>query len=259
MSTPIRIGGFVAVLALLFGAAFGVGRLFDDEQHSYALRLSTVHADAATPSEIRFRILDGDGKAVTRYAVRHEKRLHLILVRKDFAEFRHLHPTMGSDGEWNIDTSRPGGRWRLFADFQPVGGSNQVVHRDFVVAGKTAAPEVRQPYQVALTGKLTAGGSGSMLSFRVTKGGKPVTLQPYLGAFGHLVVLREKDLRYLHVHPAASSSKAPIPFHVEVPTAGRYHLYLDYQVAGAVHTASFVLDNRMGGMGGMEGMDHGDH
>ena len=36
----------------------------------------------------------------------------------------------------------------------------------------------------------------------VSRDGAPVAVQPYLGAFGHLVALREGDLAYLHVHPA---------------------------------------------------------
>jgi hypothetical protein len=271
MSTPLRIGGFVAALALLFAAAFGVGKLFDGgDPAGYGLRLSTTQSGSTV--KIRFSVVHA-GDVVTKFAVRHEKRLHLIVVRKDFAQFRHVHPTMSPDGNWSIDTALPGGQWRLFADFQPGGGANQVVHRDVSVTGSPEAPAVRQPYQVGLSGMLTAGGAGSMLSFRVTEHGRPVKLQPYLGAFGHLVVLRDTDMKYLHVHPQQGPATGPIPFHVEVPTAGRYHLYLDYQVAGVVHTASFVLDataaaghgsemHDMGGNGdmrGMGGMDHGDH
>jgi len=261
MSTPARIGGFVAVLAVLFGAAFGIGKLWDDDggPAAYRVDLRTSTTDGRTA--IRFAVLDPEGTKVTRFAVRHEKRLHLILVRKDLDVFRHLHPTMSPSGEWSIDAPLPGGDWRLFADFQPTGGTNEVIDRDFTVSGDPTVPALEQPYQVKLSGKLAAGGDGSMLRFTVTRHGKPVTLQPYLGAFGHLVVLREKDLEYLHVHPAMSAPTAPIPFHVEVPASGRYRLFLDYQVGGVVHTASFRLDAAEGAddMGGMGGMDHGDH
>ena len=37
--------------------------------------------------------------------------------------------------------------------------------------------------------------------FTITKDGKPITTEPYLGAGGHLVALREGDLAFLHVHP----------------------------------------------------------
>ncbi|PRC60084.1 heavy metal-binding domain-containing protein, partial [Mycobacterium sp. ITM-2017-0098] len=56
-------------------------------------------------------------------------------------------------------------------------------------------------YTVELDGALTAGVS-KQLTAKLTRDGEPVTtLQPYLGAYGHLVALREGDLAYLHVHP----------------------------------------------------------
>ena len=44
----------------------------------------------------------------------------------------------------------------------------------------------------------------------MSRDGRPVTdLQPYLGAFGHLVALRSGDLAYLHVHPADDGDAGP--------------------------------------------------
>ncbi|MCT4574097.1 hypothetical protein N3930_44920, partial [Bacillus thuringiensis] len=55
-------------------------------------------------------------------------------------------------------------------------------------------------FDVTLDGDLTAGAS-SPLTLAVTRDGAAVTtLEPYLGAFGHLVALREGDMEYLHVH-----------------------------------------------------------
>ena len=96
-------------------------------------------------------------------------------------------------------------------------------------------------------------GSPTELTVTVTKDGKPVTtLQPYLGAFGHLVALRDGDLAYLHVHPEGDEPKPgqnggpQVKFATDVPTAGRYLLYLDFQVDGQVHTAEFVVDAARG-------------
>lgn len=98
-------------------------------------------------------------------------------------------------------------------------------------------------YQVTLAGDLTA--AGSELTFNVTRDGKPVgDLQPYLGAYAHLVALRVGDLAYLHVHPEGEVGKtAPGPdvaFHAQAPSDGEYRLYLDFQHNGAVHTAEFT-------------------
>jgi hypothetical protein len=68
-------------------------------------------------------------------------------------------------------------------------------------------------------------------------------LEPYLGARGHLVALREGDLAFLHVHPAdATTIGSSISFHAALPSAGRYRLFLQFQHHGVVHTAAFTLE-----------------
>ncbi len=98
-------------------------------------------------------------------------------------------------------------------------------------------------YTVTMTGTPVAGQS-SMVRFAVTRDGQPVTtLQPYLGAAGHLVALRAGDLAYLHVHPMddpTGKAGPEVAFMAETPTPGRYLLYLDFQVDGRVHTATFT-------------------
>jgi hypothetical protein len=140
------------------------------------------------------------------------------------------------------------------------------------VAGEFA-PVAPQPTRVAevdgftvsLHGDLEAG-AASDLTVTVAQDGRPVTaLEPYLGAFGHLVALRDGDLAYLHVHaagdePEAGETSGPeIAFAAEAPTAGRYLLYLDFQVDGTVHTAGFVLDAAQAqGVTETEGDSHDD-
>ena len=71
----------------------------------------------------------------------------------------------------------------------------------------------------------------------MSRDGKPVTnLQPYLGASGHLVVMRAGDLAYLHVHPVGKG----LAFDAEVPSVGTYRLYLDFKHRGVVRTAEFT-------------------
>jgi hypothetical protein len=87
--------------------------------------------------------------------------------------------------------------------------------------------------------------SASGLGLRISRGGVPVKdLEPYLGARGHLVALRQGDLAYLHVHPdempEGGGAGPRIGFTAEVPTQGAYRLYLDFQHGGAVHTAEFT-------------------
>jgi hypothetical protein len=79
------------------------------------------------------------------------------------------------------------------------------------------------------------------LLFRVTRGGAAAPVERYLGAYGHLVVLREGDLAYVHVHPEAELTDGAVKFWLTAPSPGRYRMFFDFQVAGAVHTAEFTL------------------
>ncbi|MCO1657503.1 hypothetical protein [Pseudonocardia humida] len=212
------------------------------------------------PAEFGFAITGSDGRPVTAFDVEHERQLHLIVVRRDTAGFQHLHPVLGPDGVWRVPLVLPaGGVYRAYADFVPTGGPHLVLGADLYAAGDftplpTAPSRVAQVdgYQVRLDGELVAG-SPSQVFATITRDGAPVTdLEPYLGAFGHLVTLRRSDLVYLHVHPdgaapAATDRAGPaIAFVADVPSSGEYRLYLDFQHAGAVHTAEFTVATRSG-------------
>lgn len=223
--------------------------------------LSPVQAPTAVgePGDLSFRIQDADGNPVTDYTTAHDKDLHLIVARSDGSQFRHVHPVLDeATGTWSLPWQwAAAGSYRVFADFTTAGAaaSPLTLTRTVQVAGEFA-PVAPQPTQIdevagftaSLEGEIVAG-SPSELTITLARDGEPVTtLEPYLGAFGHLVALREGDLAFLHVHaegdaPKAGEAAGPqITFNAEAPTAGRYLLYLDFQVNGEVHTAEFVLD-----------------
>jgi hypothetical protein len=85
-------------------------------------------------------------------------------------------------------------------------------------------------------------GATQPLQFRVFRDGNPVTdLEPYLGSYGHLVVLRQGDLGYLHVHPDEQRTPGTVKFWMAAPSTGTYRAFFDFQVAGTVHTAEFTV------------------
>jgi hypothetical protein len=221
-------------------------------------RLAPLSAALATgtPQPFRFQVLGPDGAPVTRYTTSHDKDLHLIVVRRDLSGFQHVHPSLGGDGTWSVPLAVAApGQYRVFADFRPAGRADGLTlgadvpapgdyrPRALPAAGRTATVD---GYTVTLAGDLDPRGS-SKLTLSVSKDGVPVTdLQPYLGAYGHLVVLRDGDLAYLHVHPdgtpgdGRTAAGPDVGFHAEVPSAGTYRLYLDFQHAGRVRTAEFT-------------------
>lgn len=228
------------------------------EQDGYLLGAVTAPTGTGTADTLSFTITDTEGAPVTEYGRSHEKELHLIVVRTDGTGFRHVHPDIDIDGVWSLpwewDTA---GAYRVFADFVPAAtGEDVTLTRTVEVGGETTATEPAAPsltdtvdgFDVALEGELHAGES-SPLTLTVSRDGEPVTsLEPYLGAWGHLVALREGDLAYLHVHPegaepeAGETSGPTIEFATTAPTPGRYLLYLDFQVDNRVHTAQFTVE-----------------
>lgn len=207
---------------------------------------------------LSFRIVDNQGKPVTAYTPEHTKDLHLIVVRSDGSQFRHVHPKLDATGTWSLPWRwAAAGSYRVYADFTPASAHSGVTLSRSVQVGGDYAPTVParisrtsvvDGFTVTISGDLRAG-ADSDLTTTVTRDRQPVTtLQPYLGAFGHLVVLREGDLAYLHVHPEAAEPASgafagpDIGFMTDVPTPGRYFLYLDFRVDGKVHTATFALN-----------------
>lgn len=224
---------------------------------TYTFAPSSTSLRPGSSTAFTFKITGKDGKPLKSYAVLHEKELHLVVVRRDVTGYQHLHPTRASSGTWSIPLGvASAGVYKAFASFQPTGQMMPMpvtLAVDLLGSGDFAAVALPEPsktagadgFEVRLAGKLTVG--SSKLTFTVTRDGKPVEdLQPYLGAYGHLVALRIGDLAYLHVHPEEPSGGADAPggpqivFHAPVPTAGVYRLFLDFKVGDVVHTAEFT-------------------
>ena len=224
-------------------------------EDGYTLDLTESWLPAGPQEHLDFRILGADGAPVTGYDVSHDKRLHLIVVRRDLTGFQHVHPTLAGDGTWSVPVDlSAAGEYRVIADFVPAGHDGLTLGADLAVAGDyrprplpaPSATAVVDGYTVTLDGRLIPG-QAAELTLSVSRDGVPVTdLQPYLAAYGHLVAVRDGDLAYLHVHPAGepgdgvTSSGPGITFSATAPTAGDYRLFLDFQHDGVVRTAEFT-------------------
>ncbi|MFD7671247.1 hypothetical protein [Streptomyces anulatus] len=228
-------------------------------QGGYTLDLSTPRVEAGEPAELRFAVVDeGTSRKVTAFRREHDKELHLIVASSDLTTYRHLHPERAADGTWSTPVELPeAGGYRVFADFTPdvKNAEGVTLGADLAVSGDAnpeALPDAERTvtvdgYEVTLDGALRPG-AGSELKLEVEKDGKPVTdLQPYLGAYGHLVALRAGDLAYLHVHPNGEPGDGrtkpgpEVSFTATAPSKGAYRLFLDFRHEGKVRTAAFTV------------------
>ena len=274
MKAAQKFAAFAVALVVVFALAVWVGKTvgptndvavphapelpggLQATQDGYTLDLAGNRFAADKDVPLQFRILDPSGASVTRYVESHDKLLHLIVVRNDLADFQHVHPELDANGTWRVPVNLSrAGDYRVFADFTPDGGAALTLGANVHVAGQydpqplpavSASADV-DGYTVTLSGSPEVEES-SMLTMTVSRDGKPVTdLQPYLGAYGHLVALRASDLAYLHVHPMGEPGDGVTPagpdigFHTAFPSEGDYRLFLDFQHQGVVRTAEFTV------------------
>ena len=271
MNAPSKLAAYSAALTVVFAASMvfgsaigpvGLANAKPTEAHAMpkgmtlpglaaadaGLRLApatdTVRLGIEAP--YRFRIIDKNGP-VTDFNVEHTRRMHFIVVRRDFVGFQHLHPTMHVDGTWEIPLElRDAGTYRVFADFV-VSGTKHTLGTDLFVPGdqhpqplpkQNDRADAGDGYTVELNGEPDAG-TESELTFVVRRDGKVVNdLSEYLGARGHLVALRDGDLAYLHIH----ADTERLSFAADLPTTGAYRLFLQFRHAGRVRTAAFTIN-----------------
>ena len=204
------------------------------------------------PVELRFEILDPKkGERVRQFQVVHEKLFHVFLVGQDLEYFAHLHPEQGRDGIFRLPAVLPKpGMYRVLSDFYPAGGAPQMVVKTLLTAGSqpSAAPQlstdlspkraenidvelVTEPPQ-PLAGKKT------LLFFRI----KPAEgLEPYLGAWGHLLTASHDLIDFIHEHPFLADGGPQVQFNVIFPREGMYRVWVQFQRQGTVNTVAFTL------------------
>jgi hypothetical protein len=290
MSPPVKLAGFAALLALVFGVAAVAGdavgpdatgeRIAHDgpagggaghgstgglgagdrthpvrglavAEGGLRLVVDDPELSRGEPEALRFRIVDDRDETVRDFEVEHERRMHLILVRRDMTGFRHLHPEQDADGSWraSIELSQAGS-YRAFADFSR-SETPYTLASDLRVDGAADLRDLPPAETTADAGDgYEVRREPGELGFTVLRDGEPVHVEPYLGAGGHLVALREGDLAFLHVHPiepaedeGAGQSDA-VAFEATFPTPGRYRLFLQFKHRGTVRTAAFTEEVR---------------
>jgi hypothetical protein len=192
-------------------------------------------------------------------------------VNDDLSYFDHIHPDYQSDGSYQVKvltkgqaySSEPGknetrfdigGNYFMFADYKPTGSTHQVEKISFKVNG-TAKPTVtfkgdklsgtsgNYSVQLNVTGGKLITGALMHISGTVLKDGKqidPTTLEDYLGAKAHMVVISLNEKEYLHVHPDVADGKFDL--HTTFQKPGIYRGWIQFKADGKVHTVDFTMN-----------------
>ena len=228
----------------------------DDKTYQMQFTTQPAQPTAGQPVTFSFRPqLAGQEKAPVPLAVVHEKKMHVIIVRKDLSEFFHQHPTFTAQGTYDVPfTFKTGGDYVVYEDYTPVGEGHQLGRQVLSVAGPVNKPVVfeqdamrwsKDGYEAVLSfDKPVRVGQPLFVQVKVTKGGQPVTdLDNYLGALGHMVVISQNTEQYLHVHPQDQADKGPvIGFRTGFDKPGLYRVFLQINHGGQIRTADFTVN-----------------
>lgn len=233
-----------------------------DASGTYFMQLTTLPQSVSANKEMTISLVpkkkDANNQPVP-LDVEHEKKIHLIVVNDDLSYFDHIHPELGADGSYTVKHTFPvGGKIHLFADYKPTGGSHVVDKLAVDVSGGKVTNTLYKEdkwtatsddYKLTLDpvgGKLVTNTS-LQLPATLTKGGKavdPNSLEDYLGAKAHMVMVSREDKEYMHVHPGSENGKFDIRTTFTKP--GIYRGWIQFQAGGKLHTTDFVFNVKEG-------------
>ena len=232
----------------------------------YKLNVVAVPAEpkAGTEAELRLSVTllnTIDQRAAVDFEEVHERLMHVFLVRADLGQFAHEHPVLGKDGIFTLrHTFATGGLYRIFVDVAPKDAGSQMLMESVSVAG-----DIGKGYDIYAASVQDKGTNQKLgdatLQLQVSKealpikkttvltasiydaSGRPASLQPYLGAMGHLFLINQDGETFVHSHPDDRSPlpAGNLPFLTRFPKAGLYRGWMQVQRNGRVETANFIL------------------
>jgi hypothetical protein len=238
--------------------------------------------EANKPFTLTVSVFGADGKTpVSAFDEVHTKLLHFILVSEDLTQFLHVHPDYQGNGVFMLKdlVLLVAANYVTFADFTPTGDDAHFIRNTLAVNGATT----KQPNLSVSPTEVTLGdlhmqlmnnesfkaGTETTLKFHVSDatGVEVDSLDEYLGAAGHLVIIDQTSQIYIHTHPAGhdmenmvgmSDMAAPTPamagmdmpmqygpdleFMTAFPSTGLWSMWLQVQYKGDVYTFPYVVE-----------------
>ena len=240
-------------------------------EYKVELESSPANLKPGEQAQLRFKISNPQtGQPVKDYLVTHDKLFHLFIVSRDLSVYQHIHPELDADGSFSVATVLPApGTYKVHADFFPRSGRPQIIHREIATVGAEAASSTALPVMTPDANVVKAvdgmkvkldlsasprAGNVVYLNYHLTDAGtsEPVRdLQPYLGAWGHTLILNADQSQYLHSHPTGMIAETAdrstlrggpeVTFMVIFPAAGDYRIWTQFQRGGKVSTVSYVV------------------
>jgi hypothetical protein len=244
------------------------------ETADYTVKIATTPKSPKAGEKVKFRFTifhPTTEKQIKEFNILHDRPFHLFVVSQDFDQFEHIHPDQQSDGSFTIETVlAKAGYYKIFCDFFPAGGMPQVSQHSLVTAGYggdvVSSQAVLVPDQTLVK---TLEGTRFELRLEPAQpyAGKPAELRyhlvdeqtgeavrdlkPYLGAWGHTLILSEDATDYLHSHPTEMipedvdrnklTGGPDVVFDTFFPRPGNYRIWSQFQRHGKIITVPFTI------------------
>src|SRR5262249_47947231 len=127
-------------------------------------------------------------------------------------EFAHIHPELQADNTYRVSYTFPrAGTYSLYADYTRPGGAQTISRFDLKVQGPARGADRVVPdrewtktvdglqVKLSMPAQLRA---GQDLTFRFDVSADD--LEPYLGAWGHIMIVSADRQEFIHAHPVDS-------------------------------------------------------
>jgi hypothetical protein len=231
-----------------------VANLPEPAEYPVDVRVDPPQIPSARPITLEFRIADPrTGAPVKQFEIVHEKLFHLFVVSQDLQYFAHVHPEF--DGAvFRLRTSLPKpGTYRLLADFYPTGGTPQLTPKTITTAGYMTTLEAGIPRlapdlspkpaenleaELKLDPPQPLAGMKTMLFVHLTPA---EGLEPYIGAWAHLLAVSDDLIDTIHEHPFIANGGPDMQFNIFFPREAMYRVWIQFQRKGVVNTVAFTI------------------
>ena len=255
MQSCIRLAALCLLFFPVLASAQPVQGAHGAKYGEYQLRVTTEpeSVQAGAPFQLTLNILDPNGAVFSDFEENPNKFFDLIIVRDGLDEFARLSPGQGPDGSFGgpLRISVPG-RYFLYVDFTPRGGSPVTAMAELTVQGAAPAAPALTPH---VPGRIATNTLGAEVGVEKAPGahrielklsqpdGNPVTdMEPYLGARGMMVFISADGTEFVRGNIVEGGNATAMTFEAHFPRPGLYKAFGEFLRAGKLHELPFVLN-----------------
>ena len=205
----------------------------------------------AGSQNVSFELYGKDGHAFSEKELKitHEKKMHFIMASSDFSDYQHVHPEF-KNNTWQVQVSfKNNTLYQAYVDIESDEDGAETLRVPLTVGTPQTVSKVVQKETtltkdgVEVTMNAENGfvvGKENAVTFTISKGGKTIIPENYLGAKGHVVVLGDDPNTFVHGHPDDHGDK-DIHFAFNFEKVGIYTLFAQFKVGGVVYTHPFTV------------------